>query len=434
VAATTSKRAFQISNQARQHPRRIRAAQIRSPWSALVLRLQVLSRQPGGSMRHAVAQQSNRKPFRWSWQLGRIAGIPVFVHATFPLLLLWVALSEVMKSGSVRAALVNSLLVLLVLFTVVLHELGHALTARRFGIATKDITLLPIGGMARLDRMPDRPWQELSVALAGPMVNVVIAVALFVVLRFADLPIAIDRQSMNGGSFVANLAWINLSLAAFNLLPAFPMDGGRVLRALMSLWMPALRATEVATSIGKMLAVMLGVLGVFSSPTLVLIALFVWFGATSELHSLHLKTHLLPVSVQRAMITQFEALPADSRLRFAVERTLASFQHDFPVMKEHRMVGILTRGKLIQGLTEYGPDALIEKVMQPTFERATVGESAHVALERLRESGGETLPVFDGEQLIGLVTPENVAELVAFDSALEAQASLTVTSTPADAV
>ena len=216
-----------------------------------------------------------------SWKVGTIAGIDVFVHATFLILPVWVALSAYLRGGGASAAASGVASILTVFGVVVLHELGHDLAARRFGIATREITLLPIGGISRLERMPEDPRQELQVALAGPAVNVVLAAAAYAALLALGSG-AIDHRSVMEGGFLVRLLSINLSLALFNLLPAFPMDGGRVFRALLALRMDRMRATAVAARTGQAMAVLFGVAGLFFNPWLILIALFVWTGAAQE--------------------------------------------------------------------------------------------------------------------------------------------------------
>jgi Zn-dependent protease len=216
-----------------------------------------------------------------SWRLGSAFGIPVFVHWTFPLLLGFIALSQFAASGSVAAALGGVTFVAMVFGCVVLHEFGHALAARRFGIGTQDVTLLPIGGIARLQRMPDDPKQELWVALAGPAVNVAIAGLLGIWLFLTGTASGI-APGLLGGSLAAQLLSVNLALVFFNMLPAFPMDGGRVLRALLAGRIGHFRATETAARIGRGMAVVFGIAGLFWNPMLVLIAIFVWFGAGRE--------------------------------------------------------------------------------------------------------------------------------------------------------
>jgi len=205
---------------------------------------------------------------KWSWRLGRFAGIDVYMHATFLMLLAWMAVSYYLPRQSMTDV-VNGLAFILALFAIViLHEFGHALTARRFGIRTRDVTLLPIGGVARLERMPEDPRQELLVALAGPGVNVVLAGILLLVLVPTATLEAVNEIRLVGGHFLSKLLWINVSLAAFNLIPAFPMDGGRVLRALLAMRMDYVRATQVAASVGQALAIVFGFIGLFYNPFL----------------------------------------------------------------------------------------------------------------------------------------------------------------------
>lgn len=224
---------------------------------------------------------------RWSWRIGRLAGIGIYVHVTFLLIVLWIAIPEYALGLS---AVAGALIYLVALFAiVVLHELGHALMARRFGVRTRDIILLPIGGVARLERMPRNPRQELLVALAGPAVNVGLAILLYAMVRLTGQPPAAELYAFDVISsvrgFLYQLVFVNIMLALFNLLPAFPMDGGRVLRALLAMRMSSYaRATGIAARIGRALALLLGAAGLygFRNPFWLLIALFVWLGAGNE--------------------------------------------------------------------------------------------------------------------------------------------------------
>src|SRR5688572_28514191 len=215
---------------------------------------------------------------RGSWRLGRIAGIKVFVHWTFFLLIGWIFAMHLMTGRGVASAAMGVVFILVLFACVLLHELGHALAARRYGIATRDITLLPIGGVARLERIPRNPTHELVVALAGPAVNVVIAFLIFVGLLAVNRgPISTQFLELQGGFFVQLLA-VNIFLVLFNMIPAFPMDGGRVLRALLARRLHYARATAFAARVGQVIAVVLGVLGLFvlGNPMLLLVALFVF--------------------------------------------------------------------------------------------------------------------------------------------------------------
>ena len=226
---------------------------------------------------------------KWSWKIGKLAGIDLNIHVTFLLLLGWVALSH-WSAGKTLDAVVSGVGFILALFAcVILHELGHALAARRFGIATRDITLLPIGGVARLERMPEEPRQELWVALAGPAVNVVIAAAIYVWLTLTNGWVPLSQLSVASGPFLERIMVANVWLVVFNLIPAFPMDGGRVLRALLASRMEYLKATQIAAGLGQGLAFVFGFIGLFTNPFLLFIALFVWIGAAQEASAVQMK-------------------------------------------------------------------------------------------------------------------------------------------------
>jgi Zn-dependent protease len=353
----------------------------------------------------------------WSWKLGRVAGIDVYMHGTFLVLLAWVGISHYLARHRWTDAGAGILFILALFGIVVLHELGHALTARRYAIHTRDITLLPIGGVARLERMPDDPRQELLVAFAGPAVNVVLAAVLFAVLLSTTSPVA-PSEIQNNGSFLARLAWVNVGLAVFNLIPAFPMDGGRALRAVLAMRMDYLRATNVAAEIGRGFALMLGLLGLFANPFLIFIALFVWVGATAEAGTVQLKSALGSIPVNRVMITRFETLAPDDRLQRAMNHVLEGFQHDFPVLKGGRAVGVLTRAGLMKGLMEKGAEAPVAAAMTSSFETAGPSDMLEGAFQRLQASGCPTMLVLRDDKVVGVLTLDNIGEFVTIQSVL----------------
>ena len=356
---------------------------------------------------------------KWSFRLGTIAGIELKVHATFLLLLVWVGWTHWQQGRSIAAAL-DGVLFILALFTcVVLHELGHALTARRYGIKTRDIVLLPIGGVARLERIPEEPIRELLVAIAGPAVNAVIAAGLFMVLSLTGAWQQIDAMTLVEGPFLERVMIANVALVLFNLLPAFPMDGGRMLRAVLAMRMEYLHATQVAATVGQGMAFLFGLVGLLWNPFLLFIALFVWIGAAQESSLAQMKSALGGIPVRRLMITDFRALHPDETLQRAIDLTLATTQRDFPVVEGDRVVGVLTQQRLIRGLAEIGRDAPVASVMERDFQLAELSEMIEPAFLRLQSCNCSTLPVTDGGRLVGLLTLENVGEFLSIQSALK---------------
>ena len=355
---------------------------------------------------------------KWSTRIGTFAGIDVYVHATFLILIAWLGLAYWQTEESVGAALAGVAFVLALFGCVVLHEFGHALTARQFGIRTRDITLLPIGGIARLERMPDDPRQELWVALAGPAVNVVIAAGLFVVLRATDTLAPLATMDVTEGGFLERLMILNAFLATFNMLPAFPMDGGRVLRALLATRLDYTRATQLAATIGQGMAFVFGLVGLFSNPFLIFIALFVWIGAGQEAAMTQMKSALGGLPLERAMMTDFRTLSPDDSLARAVELLLAGPQQDFPVVDGHAVVGILTRADLLKALARQERGSPVADVMRRDFLVADASDMIDVVFERLQGHDCHTIPVVRRGSLIGLLTMDNVGEFLSVQAAV----------------
>lgn len=358
---------------------------------------------------------------KWQWKLGRFAGIDVYVHATFLILIGWVAYSHWLEHGKLSEAL-NGLLFILALFAcVALHEYGHALTARKYGIKTRDITLYPIGGVARLERMPDKPIEELWVALMGPAVNVVIAAGLFAYLFLTRSLVPLNQLTIASGSFIERLMTVNISLVLFNLIPAFPMDGGRVLRAILALRMEYVRATQVAANVGQGMAFLFGFIGLFTNPFLLFIAFFVWIGASQEASMVMMKNSISGIPVTRAMMTDFKTLSPRDTLAQVVSLILAGSQHDFPVVDANgKVAGILERDAFISALSEHGQSAPVMNFVRRNLPEVDSHDMVETAVARLQESGAKTLPVMHAGQLVGLITSENITEFLMIRSALKA--------------
>jgi Zn-dependent protease len=349
---------------------------------------------------------------RWSWRLGKLAGIVIYMHVTFLLLLGWVALSHLLAGGGLADALGGIVFVLLLFTCVVAHEYGHALTARRYGIRTRDITLLPIGGVARLERMPRDPVQELWVALAGPAVNVAIAAGLLLVLQVLGRPPAITEVQMVGGELLPKLMWVNVTLVAFNLLPAFPMDGGRVLRALLARRMDYARATRAAANVGQIMAFLFGFIGLFYNPFLLFIALFVYMGAEAEAQAVQLQVTLQGLPVREVMVTRFVTLGAEEPLSRAVDLLLSGAQQDFPVLADGRLVGLLGRRELVAALQTKGATTSIERAMRADVQPVEADASMEETFQRMQSEGLPAAAVTEGGRLVGLITMDNVAEFL----------------------
>jgi Zn-dependent protease/CBS domain-containing protein len=359
---------------------------------------------------------------RWSWRVARIAGIDIDIHATFAILLAWIALADYRRAGS-GAAVESVLFTLAIFVSVLLHEYGHALTAARFGVKTRRITLLPIGGVASLERIPDRPRQELAVALAGPAVTLGVAGALYIALRLAGAPTTPPPAAATGSSaFVAGLMWINIALLLFNLLPAFPMDGGRVLRAAIAMRTDHARATDIAARVGKAFAFVFGLVGLFvvNNPFLVVIALFVWISAAGEAAAAQFKATVGDLPVAHAMIANVKTLAPSDSVSVAVDAVRTGFQHDFPVMEDHSVAGVLTREALLKALADGRGDVPVRDVMQRNFASTTPDEPLERAMARLQGCHCHTLPVLRDHELVGILTAEKVGELVMIESAARA--------------
>lgn len=350
----------------------------------------------------------------WSVTIARVWGSEIRIHITFLLLLAWIGIASYLQGGA-NAALDSVLFVIAVFACVALHELGHALAARRYGITTPDITLLPIGGLARLSRIPERPSEEIVIALAGPAVNVVIAAILILLLgaRVSMGELADLENSAFG--FAARLATVNVFLVLFNLIPAFPMDGGRVLRAALSFKLGRRRATEVAAMIGQGLAFVFGFVGLFSgNAILVFIAIFVFLAAQAEAGDVGLVEASRRLPVDRAMIRSFEALGPQSTVEDAADLMLRTTQHEFPVLDAAgRLRGMLTRNDMIKAYRSGGQKTSVIEVMTTDIPSVTAGSLLDAAVRAMREKGVPFAAAVDRDgRFLGYVSQENLAELM----------------------
>ena len=347
---------------------------------------------------------------RWTLRLGTIAGIRVEVHVTFLLLLAAIGL---FMSSSPADALRTVAHLLLLFSCVILHELGHALMARRFGIATREIVILPIGGVARLERMPDKPLQEILVAIAGPGVNVVLMTLFGALMLGSGATPRLSAEALATTSTLEFLFVVNVVMFAFNLIPAFPMDGGRVLRGGLALFLPYTRATRIAVTVGQGFALVFAVYGVFSqNVVLVLIAMFVFVTAGEERALVQTRSSLAGMPASAAMVTAFVSLETRHEIAHAVDLLLAGEQQDFPVLEGGQFLGMLSRADLLVGLRREGADAPIGRLVRTDVEPVELSMPLEAALLRMRAARLNALPVMARGRLVGLLTIENIGELL----------------------
>jgi Zn-dependent protease/CBS domain-containing protein len=355
----------------------------------------------------------------WSFPIGRLFGSEIRIHVTFLLLLAWIGISHYQQGGTQAA--VSGLAFILALFAcVIAHEFGHALAARRYGIRTPDITLLPIGGLARLERMPEQPSQEIIVALAGPAVNVVIAAVLIFFMNAGFDMESLQRLDNPSLSFLARLASVNIFLVLFNLIPAFPMDGGRVLRAVLALWYPRAKATNIAAKIGQALAFVFGFVGLIGgNPLLIFIAIFVYLAATAEAQMVGLQDVSRNLGVADAMITHFETLGPQATISDAARLLLRTTQHEFPIVDgAGKLRGFITRNAMIAALSKSGGETPVIEAMTSDVPTVPTAARLEAALKAMQERSAPAVGVVDRDgKLVGYVTSENIGELLMLKNA-----------------
>jgi stage IV sporulation protein FB len=350
-----------------------------------------------------------------------VRGIDIRMHITFPLILIWGALQFGVFSGrGLNGAIFGVIVTLLLFIIVLLHELGHSFAAQYYGVGVRQIVLLPIGGVAQLASIPEKPGQEFVIAIAGPLVNFILAILMLIFGLLAGFRVSLagaadifrTMEALGADTLFNYLFLTNLFLAIFNLLPAFPMDGGRVLRAILASQMDYVRATIIAASIGQALAWALGLWGFLQGGFfIILIAIFIYLGAGHERQSVQLRHTLGGLRVDQAYSRQVRTLSPDSALREAVELTLSTFQADFPVCEGDRLVGLLPYTRLIEALNQYETSTPVAEVMLTDVLTVAPDEEMVAIQQRLVESNLDALPVVDGEHFLGLITSRDISEL-----------------------
>lgn len=341
-------------------------------------------------------------------------GIKVLLHWTFLLLPAWIIGSGLANGEPWSEVLARTGLVLIVFVCVVMHEFGHALTARRYGIGTRDITLLPIGGVASLERMPEDPRQEFWITIAGPLVNLVIAALSFTAIAVTGISLFFSDVLLGATSWTNVLMFVftaNLSLFLFNLLPAFPMDGGRILRSVLSMRMPRERATRIAAQVGRLFAVGFVVGGIYlGAPFMAFIGVFVFLAAGAEARSVKQKALLDGITVAQVMRTRFWSMPSTARVQEAVNELLAGGDSTLLVMEGDRLRGLLTREELLAAVAEGRSDQFLNDLPLRQAPLVAPEASAHQSYQRMVIEGHPVLPVVGHDRVVGIMELENLAE------------------------
>lgn len=344
---------------------------------------------------------------KWSFKIGTVFGIPIRVHFTFILLLLFVGVST--SHGDFLRGIQGAIFVISIFGCVVIHEIAHSFFAKYFGIGVREIVLLPIGGVSQIEELPNEPRKEIIISIAGPLVSFLLAFIFNLLTRgsyFRTTDIILSSTN-----FWAKLFWINLMLGIFNLIPAFPMDGGRVLRSLFALRLNYLNATRIAVGVGQFIAILLFFFGIFYNLWLALIAMFIYIGAENEEKSTELKIAISHIPVKRAMIENIETLKPSDTFKEVIRKSCHSLQKDFPVVERGKVMGIVLQEKMLSALPDYPLDTKIEEIMIRDFISVGERELLTSAFKKMTENGISTLVVLDKEEsLKGLISLEQIGK------------------------
>lgn len=340
-----------------------------------------------------------------------VFGIPVRFHFTFWLIVVWLVVIGARGSQSWAG---TSLYILAIFGSVLIHELGHALTARRYGIQTLEIVMLPIGGLSRLERQP-KAWEEFWVAIAGPMVNLVVGLGIFGFFIAMKIPMRPEEwvKAASDANLLPRIAAANLFLAFFNLLPAFPMDGGRIVRSLLARHRPEHEATRIAARVGMGMAALMGLYGLLASDFfLVFVAFFIYVGAMQESLATTQQALIRGQRVRYAMITDFRTLNHGDSIKEAADMLLSTSQQDFPVFSGSSVTGLLSRTALLRAMAAEGPEAYVAGAMEREFLRVTPDMDLADVVPLMQAAGQNCALVFSADQLVGLLTSENLSEFL----------------------
>ncbi|HQU71118.1 MAG TPA: site-2 protease family protein [Calditrichia bacterium] len=350
---------------------------------------------------------------RWTWQIGRVAGINLYLHYSFLILVGYFFFVDLSRGRDAWFFVWDLFLLAAAFSIVVLHELGHALMARRYGISTRHITLLPIGGVAQLSHLPDDPLEEMAVAFAGPAVNLFLAVLMGIPTLLLYPLHQLLVPAFVYENLLAVLAIMNLLLGLFNLIPAFPMDGGRILRALLATRMKSLPATRAAVYLGRVMAVLVGILGIFIDPILILVAVFVWIAGGREYEQVSQRERSAGIMVEDLMERRFVVLSPSDSVSAAAELIERFGQGVIPVVVEkRRLVGLISETD-VQNLVLGGREGrLLEDLMRRQFPVVSPEDHLERAMTLFDSSGLSYLPVVKGERIEGILRLSDVDDFL----------------------
>jgi Zn-dependent protease/predicted transcriptional regulator len=353
--------------------------------------------------------------------LGSVSGIKINIHWTFLFLIIWIVFDELKRGGTTNSILFQIALVLAVFVCVVLHELGHALTAKRFGIQTIKITLLPIGGMASLDSIPESPKQEFLITIAGPLVNIIIALFLyfivpvqeFINLNYHEVIYSLNKFTIQ--NFLLSLFIVNVGLVVFNSIPAFPMDGGRILRAILAMKMDRVKATQIASSIGQFIAVVFLLIGLIENPFLIVIALFIFLGAYGENQMVHQLALLKGHTVEEAMMINITTFKPEDSIDLVVNKIISGTESNFVVVKEHQVKGLLYHQDIIDNSNK---NVLVQDIMNVNFKTINPSEELKKAFSLIYSEKKSFFPVVEKSKLLGAIDAVNLNEYILLQTKL----------------
>lgn len=357
---------------------------------------------------------------RYSLNLGKPFGIKVSIHWTFSLLIAWIVFITVRQGLGTTQVLMHILFVLTLFVCVVLHEFGHSLTAIKLGGKVQSITLLPIGGMANITEMPEKPKDEFLVSAAGPMVNIVIVGILWLYLAlFHTVDVeTMEYQAITSNNFPVILMAANIFIVAFNLIPAFPMDGGRLFRSALSIHMSRMKATRIAKDIGQIFAVVFIFAGLFVNPFLIVIGFFIFLGAKGEYEMMKYQDILKNYTVKDILQTDYEKMDKENSLGEAADKLTHISNNGFVVTSEGEYAGILTKNNLIKGLSVYGKEGKIKDAMTENIESLALDTTVFDAFKNMHQKKYDMAPVLENDKFKGVLNLENINEFFMIQKAI----------------